>query len=218
MKYLIEDDLNLYDLLKKKEEDEKQNENNVCLITGDELVDKYIKMECGHTFNYLPLYHDLRYHKYELNSSELSGKLCYNEIRCPYCRTKTFQLLPFYENMEIIPKLLVRPILGINVYYDGMENPESVRQLYKNEKIIQRRENKMIQKYFQKQFAMKEKQLQKEKENIQKEYEKAQKIKWKEESILLKKMLKEEETKKKLQLKEEKKKEKKEEKKQIMLK
>lgn len=203
MKYLIEDDLNLYDLLQQKEDENCNEEKNVCLITGDDLVDKYVVMECGHKFNYLPLYNDLRYHKYELNSSELSGKLCYNEIRCPYCRTKTFQLLPFYENMEIIPKLLVRPIFGINMNYDGNENQEIVRQLYKNEKIIQRRESKMIQKYFQKQFAMKEKQMQKEKEKLQKEYEKAQKQKWKEESILWKKMLKEEEKKKKQQLKEE---------------
>jgi hypothetical protein len=194
MKYIIEDNLNFFDLLHNQEINKDEEKKDVCLITGEQLKDHFITMECNHKFNYIPLYNDLRYHKFELNSNELSGKLCYNEIRCPYCRTKSFQLIPYYENIEIIPHLFVRSILGINMYYDGTENTDTIRSLQKKEKFMQRKENGLIQKYFQKQFVMEQKE-------IQKQQEKLLKIKQKEESKLLKLKLKEEEKQKKMLLK-----------------
>ena len=31
------------------------NNDNKCLITNDELNENYVKMNCGHHFNYIPL-------------------------------------------------------------------------------------------------------------------------------------------------------------------
>ena len=51
-----------YDYINSK--DNLQNTtNNVCRITDCELQDNYIELACGHKFNYLPLYKEIKYQK-----------------------------------------------------------------------------------------------------------------------------------------------------------
>ena len=51
--YLIEGGLNFYDELNNSDCEEDYDNN--CLITNEPLIDKFVKMECGHKFNYIPL-------------------------------------------------------------------------------------------------------------------------------------------------------------------
>lgn len=116
-KYLIEGAIDFYSELYKsldvEENDFKTEEDdNLCLITKQPLTTNYVTMECGHKFNYVPLFKDVDNHKKNFNNMEgTSGKLNKNEIRCPYCRKKQTTLLPYYENMGI-PK-----VMGVNETY-----------------------------------------------------------------------------------------------------
>ena len=67
-KYKIEGNIDFYDELYKsldiEENEQKTDEdNNLCLITNEPLTDKYHEMACGHKFNYLPLFLDIKNHK-----------------------------------------------------------------------------------------------------------------------------------------------------------
>jgi len=115
-KYNIEGGLDffaeLYKSLDIEESEEKTEEDdNKCLITNQELIDKYVKMACGHKFNYIPLYNDIVNHKNKFNNLEgTHSKLNINEIRCPYCRKKQQELLPYYEELGLAK------LQGVNFY------------------------------------------------------------------------------------------------------
>ena len=103
-KYNIEGNIDFFsELYKSFDNEEKNDENiNLCLITDEPLIDKFIKLECNHNFNYIPLYLDIKNHKQKFNFMEgNSSKLNNNEIRCPYCRKKHVGLLPFYEELGL---------------------------------------------------------------------------------------------------------------------
>uniref|UniRef100_A0A6C0ET13 Uncharacterized protein n=1 Tax=viral metagenome TaxID=1070528 RepID=A0A6C0ET13_9ZZZZ len=117
-KYNIEGNIDFYSELYKSLDTEESNQktdedNNKCLITNEQLQDKYVEMLCGHKFNYLPLYKDLINHKRKFNNLESSSStLKQNEIRCPYCRKKQAYLLPYYEELG------VEKVKGVN-FNDG---------------------------------------------------------------------------------------------------
>jgi hypothetical protein len=91
----------LYAVLDGPEEDEE----NYCLITDEPLTEHSVKLDCGHNFNYIPLYHDVANHKQKYNVMESSvGALKTAEIRCPYCRIKHPKVLPYHEELGL-PKL-----------------------------------------------------------------------------------------------------------------
>jgi hypothetical protein len=104
-KYNIEGGLDFYSELYGGldiPESDGQHEN-ICLITNKPLIDLHVKMNCGHTFNYEPLYKDLVNHKMKFNNMEGStGMLGKNEIRCPYCRAKQKEILPYYPQLGLI--------------------------------------------------------------------------------------------------------------------
>ncbi len=111
VKYIIEGDENFdfFTELKKSINEEniiiEETNNNVCLITGEKLVDCFVELECGHKFNYIPLYNDLyNYKKKFMNMESNKQKLNYTEIRCPYCRNIQKHLLPFV-NMAGVEKI-----------------------------------------------------------------------------------------------------------------
>ena len=57
-------------------------------------------MECGHKFNYIPLYREVVMQKTSGMSSTgyyYSHSLKRNQIKCPYCRTVQDKLLPYLE-------------------------------------------------------------------------------------------------------------------------
>ena len=74
-KYNIEGSIDFFSELNKllnkenvKNENVK-NEENICLISNEELTDNFVKLNCGHSFNYLPLYKDLVNQKQTLPSN-----------------------------------------------------------------------------------------------------------------------------------------------------
>ena len=106
-KYIIEGGIDFYsELYKSLDIEENINkieaDNNICLISNLPLTDKYIKLNCGHKFNYEPLFKDLVNHKSKFNNLEAtSGRLNKNEIRCPYCRSKQSEILPYYKELGL---------------------------------------------------------------------------------------------------------------------
>uniref|UniRef100_A0A6C0DIM3 Uncharacterized protein n=1 Tax=viral metagenome TaxID=1070528 RepID=A0A6C0DIM3_9ZZZZ len=103
MKYIIEGDIDFYkELLDSSYENEIIDaDNNCCMITNMPLQENFVKLQCGHLFNYGPLFKDLLNYKKKFNNMEQSKyKLKYNEIRCPYCRKIQNELLPYYDNLS----------------------------------------------------------------------------------------------------------------------
>ena len=104
-KYIIEGGLDFYEELYKSLDIEETNEKteedkNLCLISNQLLTENYVQLNCGHKFNYIPLFLDLKNHKQKFNGMEgSSSKLAIDEIRCPYCRTKQKGVLPYYEEL-----------------------------------------------------------------------------------------------------------------------
>ena len=88
------------------EENNDNNNENICLIDGLKLENNYITLECNHKFNYLSLYNEIVYQKTKkiLDNSRLR----LNEIKCPYCRKISNNLLPFFKYYN------VNQIKGVN--------------------------------------------------------------------------------------------------------
>ena len=73
-------------------------EDNNCLISGEKLINDNIKLLCGHSFNYLPLFNDIFKQKRIINHREIV-RIPYKCIKCPYCRTINNGLLPYKEHI-----------------------------------------------------------------------------------------------------------------------
>jgi hypothetical protein len=112
-KYIIEENINFYDeLYKSLDEDTKNDDDdNHCLITGLPLTDNYVTLECNHKFNYIALYKEIYQQKIVFRTytidllSEEQKELFKNSktnyyIKCPYCRSIQFTLLPYYNNLN----------------------------------------------------------------------------------------------------------------------
>jgi hypothetical protein len=137
-KYNIEGGIDFYAELYKSldVEEDFEEDNNVCLITNQPLIDKHVIMVCGHKFNYIPLYYDITNHKQKFNGLESSnGKLNMHQIRCPYCRKKQDTLLPYYEEFGLAK------VNGVNFYdpnikhatYNSSYNHQKCAFKYPNE-------------------------------------------------------------------------------------
>ena len=87
------------------------DQDNHCLLTKEPLDNIHIKLECGHKFNYVPLYREVVMQK-TTGMSPIgyyqSHSLKRNEIKCPYCRTVQDKLLPYLEYDG------VNKIIGVN--------------------------------------------------------------------------------------------------------
>lgn len=116
-KYNIEGNINFFAELQKSmnDSDEETESLNVCQITGLPLTDKYVKMMCGHVFNYESIYTEIckqkfEFYSYTLESLSQNDLKMYRDskfnyfIRCPYCRSIQTQLLPYYEELGLIKK------------------------------------------------------------------------------------------------------------------
>ncbi len=78
------------------------NCNEICLISGEKLTENYTTLSCGHKFNYIQIYNEVKSYK--------SGKhnLLVNQIKCPYCRNIESKILPYFK-MNNVSK-----IYGVN--------------------------------------------------------------------------------------------------------
>jgi hypothetical protein len=91
--FVTENNINFYDEINK---DDDYDDENKCLITLENLKDDYVQLDCGHKFNYEPIFKDIQNHKQKFNKLE-RRILSTNEIRCPYCRTVHNKLLPLND-------------------------------------------------------------------------------------------------------------------------
>jgi hypothetical protein len=105
-------DSHLMDTNNSKIDESTQNtqntpkENRYCLIANELLDNNSIKLECNHVFNYIPLYNEVCQQKTKRILDNAS--LLLNEVKCPYCRNVSKQLLPYYKYYN------VRSIRGVN--------------------------------------------------------------------------------------------------------
>jgi len=103
-KYRIEGNFDFYSALNSAEPPVVQDESTICLITRMPLTEDHVEMECGHKFNYLPLYNSLVQNtKPSMNYTYRAG-----QISCPFCRHNQTTLLPFN------PKF--KKVIGVNLY------------------------------------------------------------------------------------------------------
>jgi hypothetical protein len=144
-KHKIEGNLNFYDELYKSLtnlDDSDDDETNMCQITGFPLKEKSVTLECNHCFNYDALYKEICRQKYDFKTYDthtLSNKdqqklrnSGFNYfIKCPYCRTIQFTILPYYEELGLEKKYGINsldtslpsaPTIKTNTYYNGHEN------------------------------------------------------------------------------------------------
>jgi hypothetical protein len=118
-KYIIEGNINFNQELYKLLDEDSDNEDELCQITGLKLEDKYVTLECKHKFNYKALYTEICKQKFEFKTyfphlltkrdekKFNDSKLDYF-IKCPYCRNIQFTVLPYYEELGL------KEIYGIN--------------------------------------------------------------------------------------------------------
>tara|TARA_B100000902_G_scaffold387330_1_gene431256 strand:- start:2866 stop:3480 length:615 start_codon:yes stop_codon:yes gene_type:complete len=128
MNYIIEDNINFFDLLKTPPKD---NLNNVCLISGSELDNNHITLNCSHKFNYIPLYNEIKQQK-----KTNVNKLKHYQIICPYCRKIINNLIPFiplYKN--------VKKISGVNTPKDYCMKCNDCEWIFKSGKQKNKRCN-----------------------------------------------------------------------------
>lgn len=108
MNVKLEDNVDFFAELKSALEPPKENhkildqDTSNCLITQDKLEENHITLICRHKFNYLPLYHEVV--KQKSGSPLETSYLSLNQIKCPYCRTKTNKLLPYISHPEVVSK------------------------------------------------------------------------------------------------------------------
>lgn len=106
-KYIIENSIDFYKHL--YETDNDASSENICLISGTPLQENYVKLKCGHSFNYESLYNDIfnqRYKQYQTPNIYYTNTC--TGIICPYCRHEHNDFLPYY------PDLPFKLIYGIN--------------------------------------------------------------------------------------------------------
>jgi len=126
-KYNIEGGINFFsELYKSLDDEDEDTQDNLCLITNLPLKDNFFKMDCGHKFNYIPLYLDTKNHKQKFNGMEgSSSRLSKNEIRCPYCRNRHKGVLPYYEELGL------DKIDGVNYINPNYKEPVNTSAYYK---------------------------------------------------------------------------------------
>jgi hypothetical protein len=130
-KYNIEGGVNFYESLNKLIENDSENDtdndnenNKICFITNEPLTEFFVSLTCGHTFNYKPLYYDLLNYKSKFVKFEFSSnQLGLNQIRCPYCRCKINQLLPYHEELGL------ELVNGINMYNIALPGPSYIPKI-----------------------------------------------------------------------------------------
>jgi hypothetical protein len=103
--YVIEGNFDFYKELYESLDDSDNNNMDelsaqICLISNAPLTKHFVELECKHKFNYVPLFKDLVNHKTKFSTLD-THRLKVNEIRCPYCRNKQGNVLPYIEEIGL---------------------------------------------------------------------------------------------------------------------
>jgi hypothetical protein len=92
--YVIEGDIDFFAEISGHVSD--TDTKNCCLLTGEPLDPNHVTMQCGHKFNYQPLFKEILCQKSRrMAFSHDTLRLGLNEMKCPYCRKITQNLLPY---------------------------------------------------------------------------------------------------------------------------
>ena len=143
-KYQLEGNINFYEELFKSLDNDSDDEDSLCLISGLPLTNNMVCLECKHKFNYEPLYKEickqkLVYKTYTIDTLTKQLALKFKEscldyfIKCPYCRNIQFNILPYYEDLghekiygvnsldKTLPSALVK--IGSSHYHPAYSGP-----------------------------------------------------------------------------------------------
>ena len=104
-------------------DDEKEDQANICYITGDTLQNDKIELLCKHKFNYLPLYCEIVRQK-TITNALTNTKLKVNELQCPYCRRIQKEILPFSSNYKLV--------YGVNYPEEYTMKPNNCSYIFKS--------------------------------------------------------------------------------------
>jgi len=103
MNYTFEGNINFTEELLKMVCDDTEKVEEVCLISGESLKDRQIKLGCGHKFNYECILNEIKSQR-KKNRLE-TQKTSLNEIKCPYCRKNNKGILPWYTGYDKIKNI-----------------------------------------------------------------------------------------------------------------
>ena len=107
-KYVVEDNFDFFKELSLDQNENKEETNQeICLLNKEPLDENKVTLSCNHSFNYIPLYNEICKQKI-FNSLEVT-KLKINQIKCPYCREVSNELLPHVKINNSI-----KYIFGVN--------------------------------------------------------------------------------------------------------
>lgn len=93
-------DISFYEELFKSINDVDDYDLNECLISLQKLETDHVTLECGHKFNYKPIFDEVFRQKH-LKSSYETQRLGKYDIKCPYCRNIQHSLLPPHTEMQM---------------------------------------------------------------------------------------------------------------------
>ena len=166
----------LYMMMTQEEEIINNENENVCLITNNKLTENFVKLCCGHKFNYEAIFNEVKKQKIKYNHLEVT-RLKRNEIKCPYCRTIQTGLLPYVVGFEKIkyvnhPEALqCLPNKCTYIFVSGKKKKQtcgkgcSKKYCTAHEKIMLKRKKKLLEKK-QKELLNEKKELTKKIQNV----------------------------------------------------
>lgn len=103
--YKIEDNLSFFEELEK--EDILSSTDNICYISNLPLEENHITLKCGHKFNSYYIFNEFFNKRFE-RFMYIQPKLLTINLKCPYCRNKQNEVIPYIEQKGI------SKIYGIN--------------------------------------------------------------------------------------------------------
>ena len=68
--YTVEGNINFQEELYKLLDEDSDNEDELCQITGAPLKENHVVLECNHHFNYEPLYKEIYRQRFQFNTYE----------------------------------------------------------------------------------------------------------------------------------------------------
>ena len=172
----------LMKMLQEACEDKNQNEET-CLISGEKLEQNCIQLECNHKFNYKFIYNEVHKQKTQPWHSEIN-KVKTFQLKCPYCRNIQTGILPFRENYPKVkyvnwpPSLMMLPDNCSYIFSSGKRKGLACgkkcngKYCTSHNRIIEKREKKKLEKEKKKLEKEMKKKLEKEKKKLEKEMKK----------------------------------------------